>query len=339
MHACLALVVILGDVSPPIVGRPVDFSGAVGGPFVVQWHADRTQIVAEEPIALTIRLTGPGNLAEMPRPDLAKLESFKPFAVENVDDRFIAGDPPRREFRYRVRPRTPTVTEIPRFKLVYFNPRIVPASRGYQTTYAEPLPLAVKPRAVEAPPEVPGWMLEPPATDDLYGPPPPIWQVWLDRLRERIGVESEEPAGGLGWLIATALIAPPAICFVIWAVWRRLYPDAAKLTAGRRSRAAAVALRALDRSDGHAERIAAAMIEYLRNRAGLSSPATTPAEIGDSITALDLCNPPIAATIAVLQRCDAARFAAEPPADSALATDAAKLVLDWEAVAWPASGS
>lgn len=114
----------------------------------MQWHADRTQLTAEEPITLTLRIAGPGNLADTARPNLAKLDAFKPFAVENLDDRFIPGDPPRREFRYRVRPRSPAVKEIPRFKLVYFNPRIMPASRGYQTTYADAIPLTVRPRTM-----------------------------------------------------------------------------------------------------------------------------------------------------------------------------------------------
>src|SRR5438874_7862036 len=145
--------------APPVVGRPVDFSGAVGGPFVVQWVAEPTAVVAEEPLTLTLRITGPGNLSEIPRPVLGKLDAFKSFAVEDLDDRFVPGDPPRREFRYRVRPRTAGVTEIPRLKFVYFNPRIVPSSRGYQTTYAGPVPLTVKPRTPPrtVPAEVPAW--------------------------------------------------------------------------------------------------------------------------------------------------------------------------------------
>ena len=78
--------------SPPIVGRPVDFAGAVGGPFVVQWIAEPTEVAAEEPLTLTLRVTGPGNLADMPRPPLAKLDAFKPFAVEDLDDRLVPGD-------------------------------------------------------------------------------------------------------------------------------------------------------------------------------------------------------------------------------------------------------
>src|SRR5919204_579050 len=68
--------------APPIVGRPVDFSGAVGGPFVVEQTAEPTTLTAEEPLTLTVRVTGPGNLRDIPRPELGKLDAYKAFAVE-----------------------------------------------------------------------------------------------------------------------------------------------------------------------------------------------------------------------------------------------------------------
>lgn len=183
-------------------------------------------------------------------------------------------------------------------------------------------------------------MLELPATDELYGPPSPVWDVLLDRVRETFKVESEDSASELGWLVAIhALLAPPAVCFAAWVVWRRLYPDAAKLAAGRRSRAAATALRTLDRTGGNAERIAAALIGYLRDRAGVPPTATTPAEVTAALAAQDCPASQMNPMIALLQRCDAVRFAAEPPGDTTLPTDAAKTVLEWEAAAWPESAS
>src|SRR6187402_2002463 len=37
---------------PPIVGRPVDFSGAIGGPFVVTMEVEPSQVAIEEPFTL-----------------------------------------------------------------------------------------------------------------------------------------------------------------------------------------------------------------------------------------------------------------------------------------------
>lgn len=324
--------------SPPVVGRPMDFSGAVGGPFVVQWLAAPTAVAAEEPLTLTLRIAGPGNLAEMPRPALEKLDAFKPLAVENLDDHFTPGDLPRREFRYRIRPRSADVKEIPRLKFVYFNPQIVPPARGYQTTYADSVPLTVKPRRV-APgtvAELPAWMLEPPASDELFGPPPMAWQEWLDWLRDQIGMQSEASSSG-GWVLAAiALLGPPVLCLLGLAAWRRAYPDAARLAAGRRSRAATIALRTLGRATAdRPELVANALIGYLHDRAGLPVTATTPAEISAELNALCCPSLSIAATIALLHRCDAARFAPGSATDAELSADTAKTVLEWETATWP----
>src|SRR5258705_24976 len=53
---------------PPIVGRPIDFSGAIGGPFVVTMEVESgarvVEVPVEEPFTLTLRIVGPGNLQE-----------------------------------------------------------------------------------------------------------------------------------------------------------------------------------------------------------------------------------------------------------------------------------
>jgi hypothetical protein len=128
----------------PIVGRPIDFSGAIGGPFVSTMSVESTTVAVEEPFTLTLRIVGSGNLKEIARPPLAKLAGFKPFAVDDLDDSFIEGPPPSRTFRYRLRARTADVKQISPFKFVYFNPAIVPPSRGFQTTYAAGVELGIK---------------------------------------------------------------------------------------------------------------------------------------------------------------------------------------------------
>ena len=129
---------------PPVVGRPAEFSGAIGGPFVVTASIEPSELAVEQPATLTVRLVGPGNLRDLPRPALDKLPAFQPFAVDPLDDEFQDGSPPSRVFRYRLRPRTAGIREVPRIRFVYFNPAIMPASRGYQTTYTSPLPLTVR---------------------------------------------------------------------------------------------------------------------------------------------------------------------------------------------------
>jgi hypothetical protein len=339
MIPLVVLIAMLGAAEPPIVGRPVDFSGAIGGPFIVQWIAEPTELIAEEPLTLTLRVTGPGRLAEIPRPALGKLESFKSFAVEDVDDRVVAGDSPRREFRYRVRPRSADVKEIPRFKFVYFNPQIVPASRGFQTTYAASVPLNARPRTqptTSVPAEVPDWMLEPPASDELFGPPQPLWEQWIAWVSTQLGrEESQSPNNGAWIVIAVAVCFPPALCWLGLIVWRRLNPDAARLSAGRRSRAAAAALRELNRAEHDpGEKVANAFLAYLRDRAGLHSTAVTTGDVATGLESLGCPADLVAATVDLFRRCDAVRFGPGPKEDAALIGDAKKKVLEWESTKW-----
>jgi hypothetical protein len=323
----------------------VDFSGAVGGPFVVQWAAEPTEVMAEEPQTLTLRVTGPGNLKDMPRPALGKLEGFKPFAVEDLDDRFVPGDPPRREFRYRIRPRTAGVPEIPRFKFVYFNPRIVPPSRGYQTTYADPVPLTVKPRTAPqtVPEEVPAWMLAEPSWADVFEAESPLVERWVRPLLERLGMASilSGHYRQAAWPIAAVLLlVPPSICGLWYLIWRRVNPDTARLAAIHRSRAAAAAIRLLhSRTDDPARQAAAALTAYLQARAGLPPAATTPAEVAESLRQSRCSEQLMAAASDTLRRCDEARFAPAAVAGQPLAADAERVILAWEAETWSPPGS
>jgi hypothetical protein len=349
MCAWLAVIVLMGEPgalatggfqslvanppgSPPIVGRPVDFSGAIGGPFVVQWVAVPSDVVAEEPLTLTLRVTGPGNLAAMPRPPLGKQDAFKPFAVEDLDDRFVPGDPPRREFRYRVRPRTAEAKEVPRFKFVYFNPHVVPASRGFQTTYADAVPLTVIPRTTPAPPEVPEWLIREWETKDDEFQQGSVEQ-WRNALFVRLGLDPyPEHRSPAGWLIpAIAAAGPPLVCGAWYAVWRRRHPDAARLAGQRRSRATAVALRELQKATDDAGGVHTAVCEYLRSRFGLPATATTPAEVDAFLRNSGVPADEAVAVEGLLRRCDQARFSAEHPPLARLSADAERLILDLEA--------
>src|SRR5581483_3040717 len=271
-----------GSPAPPVVGRPVDFSGAVGGPFVVEQTAEPTALTAEEPLTLTVRITGPGNLRDLPRPELGKLEAHKAFAVDDLDERFVPGDPPRREFRYRLRPRSADVKEVPRLKFVYFNPRL-PAARGYQTTYAAAVPLTVKPQTPAKPPEIPGWILQEwDNRDEEYQQSSIDVQQWRDWLFWRLGLNPySETKSTLRAAVAIVIITvSPVLCVVWFTVWRRRHPDAARLASLRRSRAAAAAIRSLrSTTEDTGRHIGNVVRNYLQARVGLSATAVTPPEV------------------------------------------------------------
>src|SRR5260370_11500442 len=74
-------------VEPPLVGRPDNFSGAVGS-FQVSMRAQPTVLHAEDPLILTVRITGTGRLDDIERPDLRRLPRFaKQFEINDLSDR------------------------------------------------------------------------------------------------------------------------------------------------------------------------------------------------------------------------------------------------------------
>jgi hypothetical protein len=213
---------------PPIVGRPMDFSGAIGGPFVVTMSIDPSQVAIEEPFTLTLRIVGPGNLNEIARPALGKSDAFSLFAVDDLDDTFTDRAPPSRTFRYRLRARSEKATQIPAFKFVYFNPAIVPASRGYQTTYAQGFEVHVErlPVTIGRVPEFINREWEAEKTRPATSSGSIDWVLY--QIADLFGIYV--PAIGTqsksAW--AAAICFPPALCVIWYIIWRRSYSRLAR---------------------------------------------------------------------------------------------------------------
>jgi hypothetical protein len=206
---------------PPIVGRPVDFSGAIGGPFVVTMSVESATVAVEEPFTLTLRIVGSGNLKEIARPPLGKLAGFKPFAVDDLDDSFADGSPPNRTFHYRLRARSTEAKQIPPFKFVYFNLAIVPASRGYQTTWAEGLDLSIK-RPQVSTPNVPDfivreWDVEQLRSSSSSDPLDLIWYPLSNFFGVYLPPKWENPF----FQRAMPILLPPVICLIWYVFWGR----------------------------------------------------------------------------------------------------------------------
>jgi hypothetical protein len=157
----------------PIVGRPADFSGAVGGPFMVTMAVDKTEVKLGEPIQLTITISGPGDLFKVKRPDLKNDPEWKSkFVVEDVGQSH-ATEPNTVKFEYKIRPTTINANELPRVKLTYFNPTVTPASRGWQRTYTGTVEIAIRSDAPRV--EIPGrddWLIR---ANRAIKSPPDLW--------------------------------------------------------------------------------------------------------------------------------------------------------------------
>jgi hypothetical protein len=253
----------------PVVGRPVDlpFSEASGW-FEVQARAEPTEVQAEMPLTFTLTVRAMRPVRRPPqRLDLRQLPGFaEQFYIEDPSGEAARPDDRTWEFVYRLKPRRTDVREIPSLPFVYFNPYLLTASKGYQVLYTDPIPLHVLPHeTVQVPIQGP---------ESLFG------------LAGRPGVLERQ----MPWTpprlatIATLLLVPPLGCVAWYLLWRRLYPDAARLANQRRSRAAHHALHALRaarrlEASAHAERTTAIVAGYLQQRLDLTIAEPTPREV------------------------------------------------------------
>ena len=258
---------------PPQAGRLPGFSHVVGT-YRISFRAEPTEVIVEDPITVTIRITGKGPKKYQPKRGL--LQPFKDevlfdFYIEPVpdQDRVIPGrkDEQTWVFVYRLRPRSTAVKEVPEPRLVYYQPRA-----GYRTTYpdAEPIPLTVKPR--------PQFNADAMGTHNIGQVPERIYhQVSGPKVLARA-----EPASY--WnppvLIAVGL-GLPLLSWLGFIAGRRLFPDDTRQQQRRRSQAARRAVRELGRvkEDVSIEVVAKTLTGYLGERLDMPATEPTPLEV------------------------------------------------------------
>lgn len=309
---------------PPLVGRPENFSGAVGSSFQVSMRAKPTELAAEESLTLTIRIQGKGNLESIHRLDLRKLPKFaERFHIEDAGERWLPQESAR-EFDYRLRPRNEQVQAIPGLTFVYYKPGVLPASKGYQTKTVESIPLTVKPPPVPVPEPI-----EAPAAFFEIVEGPEVLRTF--RPYRLPGL----PTPVTAILVLLLLLLPPALCAGWYAYWCLTNPDEASRARHRRSRAARAALQALhSRKPIDATQVAAIVAEYLRQRWDLLAKEPTPVEAAAHIRSAGANSEMADQTESLLQACDAERFSDVQLRGRKLSDQAERLILALEATSW-----
>lgn len=312
----------LDDV-PPIDRRADHFYGAVADRFAVSaaWSVDSARVPLGGEFVLSLTITNAANPAEIVRPKLGKDPRFTDtFRVVDLSDPPPTADSREVVFRYALTPRRVGQATVPALKFKYV--RVNPAGGVWRFT-AVAYPLAV---TVTPPAKSPGDAVPLDAPDGFFA---------AETDPRALAVPAVAP-GPRAWLVPVALV--PAVVAGWVVAWRRIFPDAARLAALRRTRAVR---RVLDRlgSANHAAdptgEVAAAVRDYLVERYGVDPVARTPAELGAAAAAAGFSEERAGKVEALFRRCDAARFA--PPGDpgASLAADAARLVADWEGDARP----
>ena len=120
-------------IDPPTQGRPPDYAGAVGS-FQATTRLDEPTGRMGDPVVLTLRLSGTGNVKLLPRPTITI-----PWATVALGDERVVVDTtsPRvrgaKEFDWLLTPRRSGRLTVPSFRYPYFDP----ARNAYGTALAD----------------------------------------------------------------------------------------------------------------------------------------------------------------------------------------------------------
>ena len=125
----------------PQKDKPEEFNGAVGQ-YQMEVSIDKDSVETNEPITLTLKLHGRGNIRTTPPPEViipADFEQYDP-EVEVVTDKsrgYVYG---AKTFRYLLVPRFPGLQEIEPVRFSFYNPQ----KRKYETLESERFQIQVK---------------------------------------------------------------------------------------------------------------------------------------------------------------------------------------------------
>jgi len=126
----------------PNEGRPADFSGAIG-----EWKLEVTakpgEVNVGDPITLTIKVSGNGNIDLVPPPKLSGLDEFKTYDPTTKTSKNELNSTGERVIQQVLVPKSAGVKRLPDVRLSYFDP----VAKQYKTAANPPLQVNVKPGA------------------------------------------------------------------------------------------------------------------------------------------------------------------------------------------------
>ncbi len=297
------------DVKPlPTAGRPKDFTGTIGE-FSISASANKTEIEVNQPVSVTFKISGVGNIKSVAEPTLPELDDFRVYRAsssENISklkDR-IGGT---KVFEEVFIPKKPGRLMIPSVSFTYFDPY----KQQYQTVRTRTITLNVrKPEGYVAGPEVPyivpDMTIGSRASDIRY-------------IKEKIG--KLRPVGQLiifspVYLVVNAL---PVLVMIGMVVARRRRERLAADVGYARSRAAwrearrrlarAKSIASVDKaSEFHAE-ISLALISYIADKLNISPYGLTSERLAELLAGRSDDEELVPDMLRFLQECDFARFA------------------------------
>ena len=295
----------------PTVGRPSPFYGAAGRNVTVEATAEPTVLSLDGTITFTLRVRNLDNAPDVQRPNLGELDAFRDFQVDD-EPTLEPESVGTRVFRYRLRPRQATVTNIPGVVFPYFDPSLPqPAGRPevpFRKARTDPIPIRIEKKV-----------------------PPPLQAVPLDVPPFAAAPATSRSVEVPGWVWWLAAVLPPVAAVGGCVVWQILNPVGARLARKRRSRAARTAIRTLYTLGRYPPvdpaAVVAAVVGYLAERYDLPGLFRTPADLARRLRDAGADADTVAECEAFVREADAARFAPAPHlSGDILIADAERLI-------------
>ncbi len=145
-HQLKSETVPLVVIDPPETGRPADFSGAVGR-LSLEAHVDSGTAKVGDPLVLTVRVTGDGNVSFFPRPEVRVPWGQLVPAEERVQlDSSATVVRGAKEFDWVITPARSGEVEVPQIRYPFFNPY----TERYELAVTTPQRVSVAPGTLVA---------------------------------------------------------------------------------------------------------------------------------------------------------------------------------------------
>ena len=134
--------------APPENGKPKEFTGGVGQ-FTMSAMLDRATTTNSEPLNLTVRVNGSGNIRMIGKPEIPPIAGLRILEPEVKDDARATGDGVRgtKTFRFPIIPQSDGRYVIPPIAIAYFDPH----DKAYHTLQAGPFEFSASGSATNAP--------------------------------------------------------------------------------------------------------------------------------------------------------------------------------------------
>jgi hypothetical protein len=299
------------EVNIPAIGQPSPFYGAAGSGVKLETSAEPIEVGPNEFLTFTLRISRLDNAGEVRRPELAEIDAFRDFEIEDVAEPG-ADSAGTRTFRYRLRPRRANIRAIPGLAIAYYDPNLPqpPDRPDFPFRKARAEAIAIHIRKSEAPPvrviplDVPDFAASPAVDASVKIPG---WAWWL------------------------AIVVPPVLAVGACIVWQIRNPVGARLARKRRSRAARSALKSLHglsrQSNADPAAVVVCLAAYLAERHNLPGLYLTPGELKNRMAEAGVDTATIEECQGFWRAADAVRFAPTPlVSHEALIADAERLI-------------